>query len=180
MATLKSTSADQRDPLDPVIVAELKRIAANHMRKERPNHTLQPTALVNEAYVRLAQSPEITWETRSHFLAVASQVMRRILVDHARARVTGKRGGPRHQVTLSDVLAATDDKTIDILSLDEALNRLAAMDARQARVVEMHFFAGLSFSEIGLLMNLSERTIKRDWSMARVWLYAELSKSGVT
>jgi RNA polymerase sigma-70 factor, ECF subfamily len=157
------------------VYGELRRLARKYMRAERANHTLQPTALVNEAYLRLMGQPGATWETRAHFFAAAAQLMRHILVDHARARVADKRGGPQHQVTLNEGLASAEDKSVDVLALHEALEKLAKLDARQARVVELHFFGGLTFPEIAYVLDASERTVKRDWSMARAWLKLELS-----
>lgn len=145
------------------------------MRLERVNHTLQPTALVNEAYIRLVQQPPISWQGRIHFFAVASQLMRHILVDHARARQADKRGGIQHQVSLDEDILSTHEQSIDVLALHEALEHLMTFDPRQGRIVELHFFGGLSFDEIALVLHVSERTAKRDWSMARTWLKRELS-----
>jgi len=147
-----------------------------YMRFERVSHTLQPTALVNEAYVRLIQEPHLHWKSRAHFFATASQLMRHILVDHARARRAAKRGGVQQQVTLDEDVLSAASQSIDILALHEALEHLTKFDPRQARIVEMHFFGGLSFEEIASVLQISERTAKRDWSMARAWLKGELSK----
>jgi RNA polymerase sigma-70 factor, ECF subfamily len=155
---------------------ELRRLARKYMRMERANHTLQPTALVNEAYLRLIGQPGISWQNRAHFFAAAAQLMRRILVDHARAKHAGKRGGVQDQVTLDENIAVSKTNTVDVLALHEALEKLARLDARQARVVELHFFAGLTFEEIAYILETSERTVKRDWQMARAWLKLELSK----
>jgi len=163
--------------LIPQIYDELRRVAGRYMRLERVNHTLQPTALVNEAYARLIQEPHIHWKSRAHFFATASQLMRHILVDHARARRAAKRGGMQHQVTLvEDILPAPGQSPIDVLALHEALEQLTRLDPRQGRIVELHFFGGLSFEEIASVLEISERTAKRDWSMARAWLKGELSK----
>jgi RNA polymerase sigma-70 factor (ECF subfamily) len=162
--------------LMPQIYEELRRLARNFMRRERGNHTLQPTALVHEAYARLVQQNQVPWQNRAHFFASASQLMRHILVDHARARRAGKRGGVQQQVTLNDVMLENRNQSIDVLALHEAIERLAALDARQARIVELHFFGGLTFEEIALVLEVSERTAKGDWSMARAWLRGELSK----
>ena len=181
-ALLVQLSAGNREVearLIPQIYGELRRLAAHYMRFERGNHTLQPTALVNEAYTRLVQQPQVPWQSRAHFFATASSVMRHILVDHARARRSEKRGGMQRQVTLDDALLPsqerTQERTIDVLILDEALERLAQFDPRQARIVELHFFGGLTFAEIALVLKVAERTVKRDWSMARAWLKGELS-----
>ncbi len=162
------------DALMPVVHGELRRQAARYLRKERVNHTLQPTALVNEAFMRLVDQRNIRWQNRAHFFGIASQAMRRILVDHARAHARVKRGGPKAQVTLDEGMLAGEQKSIDLLALDEALERLATLDERQARVVELRFFGGLSVEETGEVMNISPATIQREWSMARAGLHAEL------
>lgn len=154
---------------------DLRRIAAAQLRSERRNHTLQPTALVNEACARLLQQSPAHIGNRVHLMAIASNLMRQILVDHARSRLAGKRGGARHQVTLDDALIASDSQTVELLVLDEALHRLAELDRRHARVVELHFFGGLTFEEIAEVLGVAARTVKRDWSMARAWLRNELS-----
>jgi RNA polymerase sigma factor (TIGR02999 family) len=181
LAELSAGNRDVETRLIPQVYGELRRLAAHYMRLERGNHTLQPTALVNEAYARLVQQPQIPWQNRAHFFATASQLMRHILVDHARARRAGKRGGVQRQVTLDDSLLPsperTPQRTIDVLILDQALENLAQFDPRQARIVELHFFGGLTFAEIALVLKVTERTVKRDWSMARAWLKGELSKS---
>ncbi|MEA2257525.1 MAG: hypothetical protein QOJ51_350 [Acidobacteriaceae bacterium] len=177
LAELSAGNRDVESRLIPQVYGELRRLAANYMRSERGNHTLQPTALVNEAYTRLVQQPQIPWQSRAHFFATASHLMRHILVDHARARRAGKRGGLQRQVTLDDALLPSSERTMDVLILDEALKNLAQFDPRQARIVELHFFSGLTFAEIALVLKVTERTVKRDWSMARAWLKGELSKS---
>ena len=177
LAELSAGNRDVESRLIPQVYGELRRLAANYMRSERGNHTLQPTALVNEAYTRLVQQPQIPWQNRAHFFATASHLMRHILVDHARARRAGKRGGLQRQVTLDDALLPSSERTMDVLILDEALENLAQFDPRQARIVELHFFSGLTFAEIALVLKVTERTVKRDWSMARAWLKGELSKS---
>jgi RNA polymerase sigma-70 factor (ECF subfamily) len=161
--------------LIPQIYPALRQLAARYMRNERGNHTLQPTALVHEAYARLVQQPQIPWQSRAHFYATASQLMRYILVDHARSRLAAKRGGFLQHVTLDEALVPAMGQTADILALHDALDRLAAFDARQSRIVEMHFFGGLTFEEMALVLHVSERTVKRDWSMARAWLKGELT-----
>ena len=161
--------------LIPQIYPALRQLAARYMRNERRNHTLQPTALVHEAYARLVQQPQIPWQNRAHFYATASQLMRHILVDHARSRLATKRGGLLQHVTLDEALVPAMGQTADILALHDALERLATFDARQGRIVEMHFFGGLTFEEMALVLHVSERTVKRDWSMARAWLKGELT-----
>ena len=178
-ALLLQLSAGNREveaQLIPQVYGELRRLAARYMRHERGNHTLQPTALVNEAYARLVQQPPVAWQSRAHFFATASHLMRHILVDHARKRLAGKRGGVQRQVTLSEAVLQAENHTIDVLVLNQALDRLAELDSRQARIVELHFFGGLNFEEIAEVLDISERTVKRDWSMARAWLKGELSK----
>jgi len=155
---------------------ELRRLAVGKMRSERGNHTLQATALANEAYLRLADCPDSMWGDRSRVLGLAANVMRHILVDHARAHNAEKRGDGQLQVTLDDDMAGgRSNSTADVLAIDEALTRLAGFDPRQAQVLEMHFFGGLTFEEIALQLEVSARTVKRDWTMARAWLRQELS-----
>jgi RNA polymerase sigma-70 factor, ECF subfamily len=167
-------SAEAR--LIPHVYQELRRVAGAYMRRERPDHTLQPTALVHEAYAHLVDHPQAQWHGRAHFLATAAQVMRHILVDHARARQAGKRGGVQQQVTLDEGLLSETNRTVDVLFVHEALERLSAFDPRQGRVVELHFFGGLTFEEIAVVLGISERTAKREWSMARAWLRKELAE----
>ena len=168
--------ARARELLMERFYADLRRIAAAQLRQERHNHTLQPTALVHEAYARFVRQSDVRLHDRSHFLATASQLMRQILVDHARARRASKRGGAQHhQVTLDEALFADHSRPLDVLVLDEALNRLAELDNRHGRIVEMHFFGGLTYSEIAAVLGVAEKTVKRDWAMARAWLRLELS-----
>jgi RNA polymerase sigma factor (TIGR02999 family) len=157
------------------IYKELRKIASARMKLERGNHTLQPTALVHEAYLRLADQPDSIWKDRSRILGLAAHAMRHILVDHARAHAAGKRGAGAVQVTLDEGIASSNESQVDILAVDEALTRLAEFDPRQAKVLEMHFFAGLTFEEIAVELGISARTIKRDWTMARAWLYQQLA-----
>jgi RNA polymerase sigma-70 factor (ECF subfamily) len=155
---------------------ELHRLAAGKMRFERGNHTLQPTALVHEAYLRLGNRSGSMWQDRARVLGLAAGVMRHILVDHARAHSAGKRGDGRLQVTLDEgMVAGANSSAADVLAVDEALTRLAEFDQRQAKILEMHFFAGLTFEEIAIQLGVSTRTVKRDWTMARAWLRQELS-----
>lgn len=155
---------------------ELRKIAAAKMRNERGNHTLQPTALVHEVYMRLADQNHSAWQDRRRILAVAAHAMRNILVDYARARTSEKRGAGAIQVTLDEGAVSTKGSIADVLAVDEALSRLAEFDARQAQVMEMHFFGGLTFEEIAVELGVSSRTIKRDWMMARAWLLGQLRK----
>ncbi len=159
----------------PLVYRELRRCAASYLRRERQNHTLQPTALVNEAFLKLVEQRNVRWQNRAHFFGVAAQAMRRILVDHARTHGRVKRGGAAPQVTLDEAMISAESRSIDLLALDEALERLSALDERQARVVELKFFGGLSVEESAEVLNISPATIKREWSMARAWLHTQLS-----
>lgn len=162
------------DRLLPLVHSELHRLARRYMAGERPDHTLQPTALVNEAYLRLIEINRVQWQNRSHFLAVAARAMRRILVDVARARRNEKRGGAFERIALDDGLALTN-RPIELVALDEALQKLAAVNARQASVVELHFFGGLTLEEAADVLQVSRDTVKRDWRFAKLWLLRELS-----
>jgi RNA polymerase sigma-70 factor (ECF subfamily) len=165
------------DGLFPLVYAELRRIAAREMRRERPGRTLQATALVHEAYLRLLRDASLSFENRAHFLGIAAHAMREILIERARARVAQKRGGHAVRVTLEDVLFATQGASVDVLALDEALQRLARLDERRARVVELRYFGGLSVEETAAALDLSPATVKRAWTLARAWLYRELTGS---
>ena len=162
------------DELVPRVYDELRRLAAHYLRGERMHHTLQPTALVNEAYLCLVGQKRVSWRNRSHFLAIAAQTMRHILVDHARMRAAAKRGGDRHRITLVDGLAATGGPDVDLLALDEALQRLTTFDPAKARLVELRFFGGLTIDESAEVLGVSPATVKRMWSLAQAWLYREL------
>lgn len=175
---LEDLSAGKEQAIDrllPAVHSELRRQAARYLRRERQNHTLQPTALVNEAFIRLIDQRNVRWQNRAHFFGVAAQAMRRILVDHARAQQRIKRGGVQQNVTLDEGMLAAAAKSIDVLALDEALSRLAALDERQARVVELRFFGGLSVEETAAVMGISPATVKREWSMAKAWLFTQLT-----
>ena len=162
------------DRLIPLVYAELRRLAHAQLRRESPGHSLQPTLLVHEAYLRLADA-DIAWQNRTHFMSVAARVMRRILVDWARARRAEKRGGDGVRVTLTDAVSARQSDPVDMLALDGALERLQALDGRQAQVVELAYFAGLTYPEIGRLLDVSEATVDRDLRHARAWLKRELA-----
>src|SRR5262245_44546256 len=162
------------DHLAPLVYNELRRLAAAYMRRERPGQTLQPTALVHEAYMRLAKAGT-PWNDKKHFIGIAARSMRQILVERARARGAQKRWGGLNRVTLSQTLAAATDPESMLPALDEALTRLEAIDAEQARIVELRFFAGLSIEEAAEAMDMSPATLKRRWSLARAWLFRELS-----
>jgi RNA polymerase sigma-70 factor (ECF subfamily) len=163
------------EELVPLVYEELKRLARSYMRAERPGHTLQTTALVHEAYVKLVNQRAANWQGRSHFFGIAAQVMRRILIDHARNRLRKKRGGPQEALTLDEVLVFSPERSEELVKLDEALERLAKLDARQSRIVELRFFGGLSVEETSECLGVSAKTVKRDWSVAKAWLHGELS-----
>lgn len=159
-----------------LVYNELRRIAASFLRRERPDHTLQPTALVHEAYLRLVAQSDQSWENRAHFIGVGAHLMRQILVDYARKKHASKRGGHAQAVTLDDVALSQVHQMEELLALDEALSRLESLDGRQARIVELRFFGGLTEEEISQILGVSVRTVKRDWNVARAWLYAEITK----
>ena len=164
------------EDLMPLVYGELRRLAANRLRNERPDHTLQPTALVHEAYVRLVDQRQVRWQNRAHFYAIAAHIMRRILVDRARAHGAGKRGAGWQRVTLAgDKTPPTTSRNVDVVALDETLRRLAELDPQQERIVELRYFGGLTIEEAAKVMNISTATLKREWAIARAWLRAELS-----
>lgn len=160
--------------LVPVVYGELHRLASSYMRHERPNHTLQTTALVHEAYLQLVDQKRAHWENRGQFFGVAAQLMRRILVDHARAHNAAKRGGISPKFSLDEAIVMARDRGGDLLAIDELLTRLAAIDPQQARVIELRFFAGMSVEETAQALAISDRTVKRDWAMAKAWMQREL------
>lgn len=164
-----------RPDLPSTLYDQLHRLAAAKMRNERGNHTLQPTALVNEAYLRLAECDGSLWQDRARLLGTAAHMMRNILVDHARAHRAGKRGDGAVRVTLDSGMLVTGGSPIDVLAVDEALTRLAAFDERQATILELHFFTDLTYEEIAQHLGVSTRTIKREWTMARAWLHDQLA-----
>ena len=165
------------DKLIPIVYDELRRQAANYMRRERPGQSLQTTALVHEAYLRLVDQRAVDWQNRNHFFAIAAQVMRRVLVDHARQHQAVKRGGiDLKLLPLDDAEASRDAEDIDLVALDQALERLALLDEQQSRVVELRFFSGLSVEETAEVLNVSSRTVKREWRAAKAWLLRELSR----
>lgn len=165
----------------PLVYGELRRIASNQLRHERPDHTLAPTALVHELYFRLVDQSRTSWQNRAHFFGLAAQLMRRILVDHARAQQAEKRGGSITRISLDEMLAEDGepsgedaDAAADVLAIDDALERLAALDPDQARIVELRFFGGLTVDETASVLKRSPRTVKREWRLARAWLYRAL------
>ena len=163
------------DQLMPIVYDELRRQAARYLRREQAGNTLQTTALIHETYVRLVDQRNVQWQNRAHFFGIAAQMMRRILVDHARAKKRVKRGGSDVRVSLGDATVAVKGQDLDVVALDEALERLAKIDEEQSRVVELRFFSGLTVEETAEVMQISKATVKRDWSMAKAWLHRELS-----
>jgi RNA polymerase sigma factor (TIGR02999 family) len=172
---LKNGNKEAEGRLIFLVYAELRRIAAVRLHRESPDHSLQATALVHEAYLRLAALKKINWQSRSHFFAVSANVMRRLLVDHARANRAGKRGNGWDAVSVNEAILPSPQRAPEILALDEALARLEALEELQARIVELRFFAGMSEEEIGEVLGISARTVKRDWRIAKAWLYKELT-----
>ena len=166
---------DAFDQLVPLVYDELRRLARGHMARERPDHTLQASGLVHEAYVRLVELKQMRWQNRAHFFAMAARVMRRILVDNARARRNEKRGGGVPKVTLEEALLVPSGPGADLVALDEALTALEALHPRKSQVVELRYFAGLSLEETAEALGVSIDTVKRDWRFAKLWLFSELS-----
>jgi len=165
------------DKLMPLIYDELRRLAHHYMSRERPGHTLQTTALVDEAYVRLVNRQRVHWQNRAHFFAISAHLMRTILVDHARSHAYAKRGGGARKVPLDEAMFISQERAAEVVAFDYALEQLTRIDPRQSRIVEMRFFAGLTIEETAEVMSLSPATIKREWSTAKAWLYHELRKS---
>jgi RNA polymerase sigma factor (TIGR02999 family) len=168
--------ASAASKLMPLVYDEFRALAARHLRRERADHTLQPTALVHEAYLKLIDQTRVDWQGRTHFFAVGAQAIRRILVDHARQRKRQKRGGGAGRVALDESVALAPQRAEEILALDDALEKLAKLDARQAQVVEMRFFAGMNVDEVAGVLGVSKRTVEGDWTMARAWLLRELTR----
>lgn len=174
---LKDWSGGNRasaDALLALVYDELRKIASLYLRKESSGHTLQPTALVHEAYIKLIDISDIDWQDRAHFFAVSANVMRHILVDHARAKLAEKRGGDAQRISLEDVVSVSDESNVDLLAVDEALDELAEFDKQQARIVELRFFGGLTIEETAHVAGISPATVKREWAMAKAWLHRKL------
>jgi RNA polymerase sigma factor (TIGR02999 family) len=169
---------DALEQLMPLVEAELRRLARAYMRRERPGHTLQTSALMNEAFLRLTDARSVRWQDRAHFLGISARLMRRVLVDHARHRGYHKRGGGAQRVTLHEELVASADPALDVVALDRALDALAKVDARKSRAVELRFFGGLSVEETAEVLQVSPDTVKRDWRLAKLWLLRELEGEG--
>ena len=165
------------DRLIPLVHAELRRLARRYMRNERPGHTLQTSALINEAYLRLIDAQQVRWENRAHFFGIAAQLMRRVLVDFARSRGYKKRGGGANQVSLDEAMVVTKERGEDLVALDEALSALSEIDERKGWVVEMRFFGGLSEKEIAEALTVSQETVRRDWRLSKSWLRRKLSET---
>ena len=164
------------DKLIPIVYEELRRQAARYLRRERPGNTLQTTGLVHETYLRLVDQKRVRWQNRAHFFGLAAQLMRRILVDHVRMRKAAKRGGSDLKLPLEEAMAVSTEGKIDLLILDEALTRLSELDHQQGRIVELRFFSGLSVEDTARMLGISERTVKRDWQVAKAWLRREISR----
>ena len=174
---LSGGKRDVMDELLPLIYDELKRLAASYLRRERSDHTLQPTALVNEAYLKMIDITQVSWQNKAHFIGVAANQMRRILVDHARKHNAEKRGGEFHILTLNEEIdKAADQQSTELIELDDALNELARMDPTKAKIVELRYFGGLTMDEVAEVLGISTITVKRHWKMTKAWLYGRLAK----
>jgi RNA polymerase sigma-70 factor (ECF subfamily) len=177
LSELTRGNQEAAEKLVPLVYDELKRLARSYMRRERPNHTLQATALVHEAYLKLVRQQAVNWQSRSHFFGIAAQLMRRILIDHARGHLREKRGGVKQVLPLDEALVFSPEHSEELVKLDEALERLSKLDARQSRIVELRFFGGLSVEETAEFLGISPKTVKRDWSVAKAWLHGELRQT---
>jgi len=175
LVELRAGKREAEAKLIPLVYAELRRLAGRYLRGERSDHTLQPTALVHEAYLRLTKMHSVDWQSRSHFFATAATVMRRILVDHARAQRAKKRQALREAISFDEVLVVSLARSTELIALDEALTKLAKVDARRSKIVELRFFGGLNEEETGAVLGVSARTVKRDWRVAKAWLYNEVN-----
>jgi len=162
------------ETLMPLVYAELKRLAGSYLRRERPDHTLQSAALVNEAYLRLVDQTQTQWQNKAHFFGIAAQMMRRILADHARGHNAAKRGAGMPELELNEVVAQAQTKSVDLLDLEDALQKLEKLDAQQGKIVELRFFGGLSIEDTANVLGISPATVKRDWAAARAWLFREV------
>jgi RNA polymerase sigma factor (TIGR02999 family) len=178
LVQLRAGDRDAESKLIQLVYSELRRLAAHYLRGERADHTLQPTALVHEAYLRLTSLREFDWQSRSHFFAMAATVMRRILVDHARAQGANKREGLRDAISLDEVLVVSPVRSTQLIALDDALDKLSKFDPRRSKIVELRFFGGMSEEEAGAVLGISARTVKRDWRVAKAWLYNEINCNG--
>jgi RNA polymerase sigma factor (TIGR02999 family) len=174
LAELTKGNKEAASKLIPMVYDELRRLADGYMRRERGDHTLQATALVHEAYLKLVEQRSVDWRSRAHFFGIAAQVMRRILVDHARGHLRGKRGAGLQEVPLDDALVFAPEQSLELVKLDEALERLTKLDPRQGKIVELRFFGGLTVEQTADLLEISPKTVKRDWSVAKAWLHSEV------
>lgn len=174
LRALERGDAGAAEKLYPLVYAELRRLAGSYMRRERADHTLQPTALIHEAYIRLANERDMRWQGRSHFVGLAAVVMRRILVDHARSHNAAIHGGVNRKVPLDEAFVAVQARSDEVLAIDNALERLAHESPRQAKVIELRFFAGLSVEETAAVLGIAPRSVKRDWALARIWLHKHI------
>ena len=165
------------DELLPVVYGELRKLASSYLRRERVGHTLQPTALVHEAYMRLVDQTQVQWQNRAHFFGVAAQMMRRILVDHARAHEAEKRGGEFQKLSLDENIDVSGERDVNLVALDDALNLLAEVDPQKSKIVELRFFGGLSVEETAEVLGVSAPTVKRQWRMAKAWLYGQVNRT---
>ena len=165
------------DELLPVVYGELRKLASSYLRRERVGHTLQPTALVHEAYMRLVDQTQVQWQNRAHFFGVAAQMMRRILVDHARAHEAEKRGGEFQKLSLDENIDVSGERDVNLVALDDALNLLAEIDPQKMKIVELRFFGGLSVEETAEVLGVSAPTVKRQWRMAKAWLYGQVKRT---
>jgi RNA polymerase sigma factor (TIGR02999 family) len=178
---LKSWSGGNREAMDdlmPLVYDELRKVAAQYLRRQRTDHTLQPTALVNEAYLKLIDLSDVDWQDRAHFFAFASQVMRHILVDYARRQGREKRGGDAQKLSLEESVGYTTQTEVNLLCLDEALHKLETIDKQQSKIVELRFFGGLTVEETGIVLHISPATVKREWRIAKAWLFKRMKADG--
>jgi RNA polymerase sigma-70 factor (ECF subfamily) len=176
LKALNEGDVSAADKLLPLVYSELHRLAAGYMRRERGDHTLQPTALINQAYLRIAQQEHVEWQNHAHFIGFAANVMRRVLVDHARERHAEMRGGKQIRVELEEGHAITAKPSAEVLRLEDALTRLEKLNPRQAKVVEMRYFGGFSIEEIAVALGIAPRSVKRDWALAKLWLFGEVDE----
>jgi RNA polymerase sigma-70 factor, ECF subfamily len=179
LVELTNGNKEAGSKLIPLVYDELHRLARRQMRRERGDHTLQATALVNEAYLKLVEHRPLQWQNRAHFFAVASKIMRRILIDHARSHLRQKRGGGQTTFALDEGLVFSPEQSMELVQLDQSLDRLAQLDQRQSKIVEMRFFAGLTVEETAEVLQISPKTVKREWSIAKAWLHGDLRRENV-
>jgi RNA polymerase sigma-70 factor, ECF subfamily len=177
LAELAKGNQDAASKLIPLVYNELRRLAGGYMRRERPDHTLQATALVHEAYLKLVEQRVVSWQGRAHFFGIAAQMMRRILIDHARGHLRDKRGAGQKALPIDEALVFAPEQSAELVRLDQSLENLAKMDPRQARIVELRFFAGLTVEQTAEILGVSAKTVKRDWSMAKAWLHGDMKTS---